>query len=180
MAELTTERLLLRELCEDDWQAVHEYGSDPEVVNHLPWGPNTEADTREFVARTIAAQSEEPRVHYTFAIVRKADGQLVGSIGLNVSSVPNREGWIGYALAKRFWGQGYATEAARAVVAFGFGQVGLHRIFATCDPQNVASARVLEKVGMRREGLMRQHMPVRGTWRDSCLYAILEDDLKAP
>ena len=91
-----------------------------------------------------------------------------------MSNPDNPEGWIGYSLNRKFWGQGYATEAAEALVKFGFGQLNLHRIFATCDPFNVASARVLEKAGMQREGHFRQHKWVKGKWRDSLLYAILD------
>jgi len=72
----------------------------------------------------------------------------------------------------------YATEAARALLTFGFGQLRLHRIFATCDPANTASARVLEKIGMQREGLLREHEWVKGRWRDSFLYAILDHEWK--
>ena len=93
-----------------------------------------------------------------------------------VSDPPNRGAWIGYCFNRRYWGRGYATEAARAVVDFGFASLGLHRIFATCAPENTASARVLEKLGMRREGHMARHKWVRGRGRDSCLYAVLEDE----
>ena len=176
MTTLQTERLMLREFEEDDWLAVHEYASDPDVVKFMTWGPNTEEQTRDFVARQIASQREEPRNHYGLAVVLKRQNRLMGSIALNVSSPANRGGWIGYSLARQFWGHGYATEAARAVVAFGFEQLDMHRIFATCDPENVASARVLEKIGMRREGHLREHEWLRGKWRDSYLYAILQHE----
>ena len=176
MKTLETERLLLREFEEDDWKAVHEYGSDPEVCKHVSWGPNTEEDSRAFVARALSDQQEEPRMHYNFALVLKSDNLLIGSCGLHVSSPERREGWIGYSFNRRFWGQGYATEAARAVLGFGFRELKLHRIFATCDPVNVSSARVLEKIGMQREGRLREHMPIRGKCRDSFLYAILEHE----
>ncbi len=174
MTTLEAERLLLREFQEEDWRAVHEYGSDPEVVRLMPWGPNTEEESRNFIARQMALQGEEPRNHYGFAVVLEPQNPLIGSIALNVSSRENREGWIGYCFIRRFWGHGYATEAARAIVAFGFEQLELHRIFATCDPENVASGRVLKKIGMRREGRLREHKWQRGDWRDSYLYAILE------
>lgn len=176
MTTLETERLLLREFEESDWEAVHEYGSDPEVVKYLSWGPNTEQETRDFVARQIGSQREEPRKRYGFAVVLKAQNQLIGSVELTVLSPGNREGWIGYCFTRRFWGKGYATEAARTIIAFGFKELGLHRIFATCDVENVASARVLEKIGMRRESHLREHKWARGRWRDSFLYAILDHE----
>ena len=178
MKPIETARLLLREFEEDDWRAVHEYGSDPEVVTFVPWGPNTEEESRDFIARQIALQGEHPRNHYGFAVILKHQNQLIGSIGLNVTSRDNREGWIGYCFTRSLWRRGYATEAAQAVVAFGFKQLGLHRIFATCDVENMASARVLQKTGMRREGHLREHNWQKGQWRDSFLYAVLEQDWK--
>jgi ribosomal-protein-alanine N-acetyltransferase len=174
MVSLPTERLLLRDFAAEDAPAVHEYGSDPRVVEYLPWGPNTEEQTREFIARQITAQRQEPRLGYDLAVTLKAGGRLIGGCGLHVTAGKGGSGWIGYCLARRFWGEGYATEAARALVGFGFGNLGLHRIFATCDVRNVASAHVLEKVGMEREGRLREDRYARGQWRDSYVYGILE------
>jgi len=176
MASLETDRLTLREFKERDWQAVHAYASDPEVVRHVEWGPNTEEDTRAFIQRALAQQQEQPRSNYGFAVVLKKQDLLIGACGIRISNPDQREGWIGYVFNRRFWGQGYATEAARALVAFGFDQLDLHRIFATCDPANVASARVLEKTGMRCEGHLREHKWQKGRWRDSLLYAILDHE----
>jgi ribosomal-protein-alanine N-acetyltransferase len=77
-------------------------------------------------------------------------------------------------LTRRYWGQGYATETGKALLTFGFDGLGLHRIFATCDPANVPSAHVLEKIGMQREGRIREHKWAKRRWRDSLLYAILD------
>jgi ribosomal-protein-alanine N-acetyltransferase len=171
-----TERLLLRDLMETDWQSVHSYSSDPEVVRYMSWGPNKEEETKGFIQRALASRNEIPRRNYTLAIVVRNENELIGSCSICVSNLDNREGWIGYCLNRRFWGKGYATEAANALVDFGFKKLNLHRIFATCDPANTASAHVLEKIGMKREGHMREHMWARGKWRDSLLYAILEHE----
>ncbi len=80
--------------------------------------------------------------------------------------------------SRGFWEKGYATEASRALMDFGFAELGLHRIFATCDPANTASAHVLEKLGMKREGRLREHKWSKGKWRDSFLYAMLEQEWK--
>lgn len=168
-----TERLVLRDLTEDDQERVHSYASDSEVVRYMDWGPNTEQETMNFIQRSIAAQKEQPRMNYTLAIILKADNRLIGSCGIHVSSPENKEGWIGYCLNRNFWGQGYATEAASALVGFGFAQLSLHRIFATCVPANTASAHVLEKAGLKLEGHLREHRWVKGAWRDSLLYATI-------
>ncbi len=173
---LQTDHLLLRDFVEKDIPAVHCYASDPEVVRYMAWGPNTERDTRDAVKRWLAEQASEPRLSFSLAIVLRAEEHLIGSCSIRVSDQESRAGHIGYCLNRDYWGRGYASEAARALVAFGFGQLGLHRIFATCDTRNLASARVLEKAGMRREGHLREHKRIRGEWRDSYLYAILEHE----
>lgn len=176
---LTTKHLVLREFNKIDWQAVHEYAADPEVVRYMKFGPNTKKETQDFIQRAIASQQEQPRRHYQFAVVLKAEDRLIGGCGINISNPDHREGWIGYGFNRHFWGQGYATETTRALLAFGFSQLKLHRIFATRDLANIASARVLEKIGMQREGFLREHEWVKGKWRDSFLYAILEHEYRS-
>ena len=171
-----TERLLLRDLMEADWHSVHWYASDPEVVRYMNWGPNTEEETKGFIQRALAGQKEKPRRNYTVAIVLRDENKLIGGCSICVSNPDNREGWIGYCLNRYFWGKGYATETANGLVDFGFDKLSLHRIFATCDPANTASAHVLEKIGMEREGRLREHTWARGKWRDSLLYAILDHE----
>lgn len=178
MVILETEHLVLRELGIADVEGVHEYASDPEVVRFMDWGPNTLGETREFVRRAIDSGKVEPRMEFHLAIVLKSDRRLIGGCGFCVSSSDNREGWFGYCLNRSFWGKGFATETAGALVRFGFDVLGLHRVFATCVPLNVASSRVMEKVGMTREGCLREHRWVKGKWRDSLSYSILEREWK--
>src|SRR5438093_6589263 len=108
---LQTPRLLLRDFVEDDWRAVHSYAADPEVVRYMEWGPNSEAETRNYVELVIASRKDEPRFDYDLALTLRADDRLIGACGLHVSNPHNREGWIGYVLNRECWGQGYATEA---------------------------------------------------------------------
>lgn len=178
MVPIQTERLVVRDFEEADWQAVHSYASDLEVVRYVDWGPNTEEETKNFIKRAVTYQKEQPRRHYDLATVLKAEDQIIGGSGFHVSDPDNREGWIGYVLNRHFWGKGYATETAKALLDFGFRQHKLHRIFATCYPANTASAHVLEKVGMKREGHLREHKWAKGGWRSSYLYAILDYEWK--
>jgi RimJ/RimL family protein N-acetyltransferase len=171
---IETDRLRLRDFREEDWRAVHEYASDPEVVRYLPFGPNTEGETRSFIASAIAYQFEKPRRHFELAVIQKETERLVGACGFRFTSPRDKEASMGYIFRRTVWGEGYATEAARAMLAFGFDQLGAHRVFATCAPENVASIRVLKRIGMRREGKLRENMLVQGEWRNSFLYAILE------
>ncbi len=176
---LRTERLVLRDFVERDWSAVHEYGSDPDVVTFMPWGPNSEEDTRAFIESALASQREESRDKFELAVTLADSGRLIGGCGIRVSAPSDRGADMGYCLRRDHWGLGLGTGASRAIVRFGFEQLGLHRIIATCDVENRASARVLEKIGMRREAHFRADSAIRGEWRDSYLYAILEDEWRA-
>lgn len=173
---IRTERLLLRDLRSSDEEAVHDYSSDPKVVQYMDWGPNTDNDDKEFLERALIARKEKPRRDFTLAIVMKESNRLIGSCGIHESNPADREGWIGYCLNRHHWGRGFGTETAKALLDFGFDILRLHRIFATCMPENIASAHVLEKEGMRLEGHFRQNRWVKGKWRDSLLYAILDED----
>ena len=174
---LETDRLILREFSESDWQAVYEYASDPEVVRYTQWAPKTRDETREYLRRAVLAQEEHLRRYYRFALVRKADKRLIGQCSIiDISKPESGEAGIVYLLNRSLWNHGYMTEAVRRVVDFGFSELRLHRIYAALAPGNLASARLLEKVGMQREGLARGHKYIKGQWRDSLLYAILESD----
>jgi len=111
------------------------------------------------------------------AITLKETGQLIGGCSLHKNKDEGAS--IGYTLNRQFWGKGYTTELARALLTFGFTQLNLHRIFALCDEENRTSAHVLEKIGMRREGHLIQDIRLKGQWRNSYLYAILEPEWRA-
>ncbi|NBU20652.1 N-acetyltransferase [bacterium] len=173
---IESHRVNIREFSESDWIQIQEYACDYEVVKYETWGPNTEAQTKEFLSYAIKARQESPRQVYEFAVVLRDTGALIGACGIRIKDKANRAGDIGYTLRKDHWGQGLGTEVAKALVQFGFNQLKLHRIWATCHVNNKASARVLEKAGMQREGILRKNILQRGEWRDSYLYAVLETD----
>ncbi len=172
----TTDRLILREFVEDDWSAVRAYQSDPRYLRFYQWEDRSEADVRAFVGMFIGFQRESPRRKFQLAIVLRESGELIGNCGIRVRDPAARAADIGYELDPRFWGHGYATEAARAMLAYGFGPLGMHRITAECLAENTASAHVLEKIGMRREGHVREHVWMKGRWWDTLLYAILDHE----
>jgi len=173
MPQFETERLLLREFVKSDWKSVHEYASDPEVVRFLEWGPNDTDESVAFLEGTLACQKEKPRRIYEFAITLKEDGKVIGACGLRINDHDTKQAEIGYCYNRHYWGNGYAGEAALGVIAFGFSQLGLHRVIATCDSNNLASAAVLRKSGMRQEGHFVEERKVRGQWRDTLQFAIL-------
>jgi RimJ/RimL family protein N-acetyltransferase len=173
MEELRTGRLRLRAFRPGDWADVHAYGSDPEVVRFMDWGPNTIEESRHHTNRAVATAAVTPQLRFPYAVERLADGRVIGSVELTLTSLDHRRAEIGYVLVNAAWGQGYATEAAGAVIAHGFGPLGLHRIAATCDPDNAGSVRVLEKLGMACEGRLRAYFRIRGEWRDRLIWSAI-------
>jgi RimJ/RimL family protein N-acetyltransferase len=174
--ELTTSRLHLREFVQEDWPAVFAYQSDPRYLRFYEWEARTPEEAREFVRMFLDQQREIPRMKFQLAIVRQSDHRMIGNCGIRMRKPGAHEGDIGYELAPDCWGQGYATEATRAIVEFGFTQLGLHRISSSCVADNVASARVLEKLGMKLEGRLRENEYYKGRWWDTLLYAILDHE----
>lgn len=173
---LVTERLILRELRSNDLDAIHAFGSDPEVTLHSSWGPNSIDETRAWLERVLDAQKVVPRATFEQVITLPDSGEVIGTGCLGITNFDLREAFVGYTFKKEAWGKGYATEFAIAMLNLAFGDMKLHRVYATTSPLNLPSQRVLEKIGMIREGLLRKNVLQRGTWRDSYLYAILEED----
>jgi [ribosomal protein S5]-alanine N-acetyltransferase len=173
-------RILLRDLTDADAPAVHRWAGDPRTVEFVPLGPLDGPSTVNYVAQLVTQARRRPRLGYTFAIERRVDSEVVGSVSLEVDSFEHRRAEIGYILRRDAWGQGFATEATALVRDFAFDHLHVHRLWAVCDPDNPASAAVLRKVGMRLEGTMRGDLLVRGRWRDSLLHAMLVEDRPAP
>ena len=176
---LATERLVLREFVEDDWPAVLAYQQNPLYLRYYEWTERTPEGAREFVRMFLAQQQQAPRIKFQLAATLKSTGQLIGNCGIRLKSADAREADIGYELDPRYWGQGYATEAARVIVQFGFAQLRLHRIWSWCIAENAGSAHVLEKLGMRQEGHLRENEYLKGRWWDTLLYAILDYEWQA-
>lgn len=168
------EHIVLRDFVESDEDALHAFCSDPVVTEYTHWGPNTPQDTHAFLEEAVTQARDRPRDVYGLAITLADTGQLIGSAALWITSHEHRRGELGYVLDRHFWSRGYATETTGLLLRLGFDELELHRIAATCHPGNAASARVLEKAGMRFEGTLVEHMRVRGTWRDSLLFATVD------
>lgn len=185
--QLTTDRLILREFVEDDWSAVLAYQRD---LRYTHWIDRSPQEVKQFVQMFISQQFAQPRTKFQFAVVLKDNQRLIGNCGIRLAvprlhwslaarmseSVDACEADIGYELAPDYWGRGYATEAARAIVAFGFTELHLHRISAWCIADNTGSVHVLEKVGLWLEGRLRENEYFKDRWWDTLLYAVLEND----
>jgi RimJ/RimL family protein N-acetyltransferase len=163
---IETARLRLRPFTLDDIAAVHAFQSREDVVRWLYWDPRDEAEVRAMVESHIARPPEEGVV---LAIER--DGVLVGHANLAVGD--HRQGEIGFILDPAHQGHGYATEAAGAMLELGFETYDLHRVYGRIEPRNTASARVLERLGMRKEAHLIENEWVKGEWQSEAVYAIL-------
>jgi ribosomal-protein-alanine N-acetyltransferase len=173
LPNIRTRRLEIRPFETTDWRSVHTYTADPLVMAYIPEGPFTEAQAHAFVTHNSGDQAQ------ACAVVHSAEQQLIGHLVFHPWFAPQTYE-IGWVFNPAYHRQGYATEAAAALLAYGFEQLRLHRIIATCQPENPASYRVMEKIGMRREGWFRKCI-YRGEahWWDELFYAILDEEWSA-
>lgn len=162
---LKTKRLLLREFTEADEAAVHEYARDPLVSRYDWWGP--------------AERETWPRLEVNLAMELCSEQRVIGSFRFTIADPVNRTADFGYTFNRNYWNNGYATEAAAAVLDVAFNALKLHRVYATCDTRNIGSWRVMEKLGMRREAHFVGDKFQKGEWRDTYLYAILGNQYTA-
>jgi RimJ/RimL family protein N-acetyltransferase len=167
---LQTPRLALRAIRRADWPAIHRYMSDPVVTRWLPEGLMDKAQAQAFASKNAGRSAK------ALAVIERDSGELVGHMVFHP--------WFGHAAHEIGWvvsrgsqGQGYATEAARALLEYAFSTLRRHRVIATCQPENPASWRVMEKLGMRREAHFRQGLhQASGEWWDEYFYALLADE----
>lgn len=177
---LDGERVYVRPPQPKDWKGwadVREASRDFLV----PWEPTwpTDALTRDSFLRRVRRQAAEWREDeaYAFLVFEQGTGHVVGGVGLtNIRRGVAQMGTMGYWVGKAYARHGYTSEAARLVLGFAFGQLGLHRVEAACLPTNAPSRGLLEKVGFREEGYARAYLRIDGKWADHVLYAILRDD----
>ncbi len=174
MSVIETPRLLLRQVVEADLTALHAIQALPDATRWLYWEPRT----LEEVRANLALRRSDPAVVHRGIVVR-ATGELIGDIGLHLGEQVHRGAELGYILHRDHHGHGYATEAGRAILALAFGELDLHRVCARLEPRNTASARVLQRLGLRREALLIENEWVKGEWQSEAIYAILASEWRA-
>ncbi|MCT7984679.1 GNAT family N-acetyltransferase [Laspinema sp. A4] len=172
---LESDRLILRKMSLEDAPDLFEYASDPEVAKYTTWHPHQSLEDSHIFLNSILKKYQNHEC-FDWGIVHKADIKLIGTCGLVNWVLPHYHAEIGYALSQRYWGQGYMTEAVQALLAFGFQKTDLNRIQGRCKLANRPSARVMEKVGMKFEGILRQQMFIKGSFHDMNLYALVRKD----
>ena len=170
---IETPRLVLRRFEAQDWTAVLTYAATPTVMHYIEEGPMTPIQVETWVDKNLGESAQ------AFPIILQQNRQLIGHIIFH-QWFSHRTYEIGWVLHPAYQGQGYATEAAKAVLGYAFAELQAHRVIATCQPENPASYRVMEKIGMRREGYFQKCIyRQESVWWDEYFYAILEDEWQA-
>jgi RimJ/RimL family protein N-acetyltransferase len=177
---IRTERLLLRPYAHDDVDALYVYQRLPEVHRYLYTEPRTRSEVEALVAeRAGRGASTEVGAPVTLVADLAQTGELVGDCVLFWRSEEHKQGEVGYVLNPAYHGRGLATEAVRGLLRVGFEDLGLHRIAGHLDARNTASARVLERAGLRREAHLMENEFVKGEWTDELIYGILRREWEA-
>ena len=178
MPQLETEHLILRPMRVSDAADMFDYAKRPEVTRYLLWRPHPDVGYTKRYLEYLAGRYRLG-MHYEWALIHKQDGRMIGTCGFANVDCAHNVGEIGYVLSPDDQGQGLMPEAARRVMQFGFSVMGLHRIQARYMLGNDASRAVMEKLGMRDEGVQREAMLVKGEYRDIGTYAILVNEFRA-
>lgn len=174
---LDSERIFMRCPKVDDISYIKAYASSAEIAqNTFVPHPYPDDAATDFVE--IAKEGWDNDTDFVFAIIEKSSQQLVGVMGIHPTEKHGRAE-VGYWLGKPFWGQGYATQALRQLIQFGFEQLDLNRIQAGHFPENPASGRVMQKAGMQYEGTLKQYLYQRDRYRDVLYHAILREEYDA-
>ena len=178
--KLQTKRLVFRDVSTDDLINIHHLHSLPETDEFNTLGiPASIQDTEIIISDWLAAQNAKPQTSYIFCLDLAGTKEFIGLIALNIGKPKYQSAEVWYKINPKYWGKGYATEALTMLLDFSFNALKLHRIEAGCAVDNIGSVKVLEKVGMTREGMKRKKLPIRGEWKDNYFYAILDEDFCA-
>ncbi len=178
LPRIETERLLLRKITMEDARDMYAYCSNSEVTRFVTWDAHQSlADTEafvEFILNNYKKKDLSP-----WGMEHKKTGKIIGTVDLASWNPKHQSAEIAYCIHQDYWGKGLTTEAAKAVIAFGFSNMQLVRIQARCFVANIGSERVMEKVGMTFEGIIRKGMLVKGRHEDLKLYSILKEEFES-
>lgn len=171
---LAGHRVVLRDFRLEDVDGAHAVIGDDRVTRSLSFDSRTRDQVAALIHDAIGRAKHHPRNEFYFAITLPEEDQLIGFARLGLSGV--RAAKLGYAIHAAQWGHGYATDAIRTLVDFGFHNLNLHRVSAAIGPENVASIEIAKRLGFRYEGRLRDHVYTNNAWRDSLLYSILDGE----
>lgn len=174
--KIESERLLLRKLSLTDAVDIYDYASDVQVSKFTTWENHSSLDdTNTFLHMVLQKyENEQPS---DWGILLKDTNKVIGTCGWVYLNEQHHRAEMGYALSRNYWNQGLITEAVRTILTFGFNELNLNRIEARCISENIGSERVMQKVGMHYEGLIREQMFVKGRYVNVKLYSALKSDM---
>ncbi|MFB2894345.1 GNAT family N-acetyltransferase [Aerosakkonemataceae cyanobacterium BLCC-F50] len=173
---MATQRLVIRRMTETDLPDFLSYQTHPDVLRYMPVIPLTQERAVRFLAQQAVVEIGDNGGYIVFAIYHVGDAKMIGEVSINLLPKTQSKGEIGWSLHPSYQGHGYATEASQVLLTYGFTHHKLHRITSICDTRNSASFRLMERLGMRREGHLRQSQFINGAWQDEYLYALLYDE----
>lgn len=177
--KLQTERLIISHISLSDLEKIHELHSLPETDKFNTLGiPENLNQTESIIKNWIEKNTNGENENFTFKVELIDSKSFLGLISMNLGKPKFKSAEVWYKLHSNFWNKGYATEALNKILDFGFNELQLHRIEAGCAVGNIGSIRILEKVGMTREGRKRKILPLMSGWSDTFEYAILSTDLR--
>jgi RimJ/RimL family protein N-acetyltransferase len=171
---ITTERLQIRKLSMKDKNDFFNYRSLPEIYKYQCWRPRFICEAEEFINKNDSVCSDTPGTWLQLAVCLKNE-QLIGDIGIHFMD-DDLQVEIGYTLSPEYQGNGYASEAVKAIIEYIFNELKKHRISASVDPENVKSIKLLEKLGFRKEAHFIKSLQIVGKWYDDCIYAVLNEE----
>ncbi|MER5950242.1 GNAT family protein [Streptomyces sp. NPDC001904] len=169
-------RLRLRELHPDDVDAVFAVYGNAQATEHMSFEPRSREQVSQIIDRAVQSATADPRSEYALAVATQDDGDVIGFARLALDPHQPQGATIGFALRPDTWGVGHGLETVHQLLAFGFDDLGLHRIWGARSPLNTASARTLTAAGLVEEGVIREHVRKGDTWRDSVVHAILDHE----
>jgi len=173
---LSTSRLILRKIKMEDAESIFEYASRPITSKYTIWDVHKDIrDTRQFI-RTVLDKYENNQAD-SWCIVEKKGSKVIGTCGFCNWKPEHAKAEIGYALSPDYWRKGYTTEAVKKVIEFGFDVMELARMEAICLLDNIGSYKVMEKAGMKYEGILRHYLYAKGQFHDLRIYSIIKSDL---
>jgi len=177
MIPVETKRLIIRRMSDSDLGNFLAYQTLPEVMRYQPYESATPDSAAIFLAKQASAPDPgEEGGYLAFVVHHKQDEKMIGEVSIEVFPRAQSRGGIGWSLHPDYHGQGYAHEAAQVLLTYGFSFLGLHRLTTYCDVRNVASYRLMERIGMRREGHSLRSMLLRGEWVNVYHYALLREE----
>jgi [ribosomal protein S5]-alanine N-acetyltransferase len=168
--KIVTANLVMRDVVKDDFSAVHDIASQPEVCQYQAWGPNTESETREYFENCFKEQGEKQRKNFNLVVSTIDNNNVIATCGIFLKEGNTAE--IGFSIGKEYWRKGFGTKIASTLRDYCIDELNCNKIIATCDSLNKGSQALLEKVGFSQKSFIKSDMEIKGRIRDTIVYKL--------